>query len=737
MPPSNLNPTNYAKLTAALVTLVVTAAGSAAAQPLVVDPPPAACPVSTSIVDMPDPQSRAGSPILVQTGEVRMGRPVIQFNGNVVLQRADQKLSTEALSYNPASGQLILPGAMEYQDSSISFKAASASYNLASETGQFNKLEYLIAGALGRGSAMTASLLGRDQTQLRQVDFTTCPEGNDDWQIEAQQITLDQRTGRGTAKKAKLVFKGVPVLYAPSFSFPIDARRQSGFLYPSLGSASGNGLDISVPWYWNIAPQMDATAMPRLITGRGLMFAGQFRWLTARSFGQIDAEYLPDDNDTNTERHYYSVEHRFRLNQAWRTDVRASRVSDDRYFIDFGQSLAQTSRQFLRSAAILQGKGNYWNFSLSADDFQVIDPSVGDNREPYRRLPRMSYGLDLPLAGSRFDLRLDSELVYFDRDIGVTGTRLDVYPRLRWNFERGGGFFTPSLGYRLTSYDIDRLDGFTDGSPARGTMIGSLDGGLFFDRKLASGNLQTLEPRLFYLYVPFENQDDLPGFDTAELTYGFSQLFHYNRFAGADRQGDANQLTLALSSRIMDATTGLERFTINAGQLFYFSDRKVQLQPASLADTETSDDFVLEMTYRPGKAIVASVGLQWDWDNDQVNVGWAGIEYSGKNALQIALDYRFRRTRLEQVDFRARWPVGRDLNLVTRWNYALDGKDTLEALAGLEYSTCCWALRVMARHYLSDRNGDSRNALVIELELKGLGSVGRKPYALFQPEAFR
>ena len=724
-------------MTAALMALILAAVASGKAEPISDEPVVQACPGSSSIFGLGNPADRVGAPLLVQTREVQMGQPLMEFSGDVVLQRADQKLSTQTLSYNRQSSQLILPGALVYEDAIMEFSAASASYNMASDSGDFSMLEYLLRTSQGRGSATAGSILNRDQTRFQQVDFTTCPPGNDDWQIKAEQITLNQQTGRGTAKKAKIVFKGVPVLYAPSLSFPIDDRRQSGFLYPSFGSASDNGLDISTPWYWNIAPQMDATLTPRLITDRGLMLGGQYRWLTERSLGRVDVEYLPDDNDIDRERHLFSVNHRFRINKTWRTDVQASRVSDDRYFIDFGQSLAQTSRQFLRSAASIQGKGNYWNFSLSADDFQVIDPVVGENQEPYRRLPRMNYGLDMPLAGSLFDLRLDSELVYFDRDIGVTGTRLDVYPRIRWNYERSGGFFTPSVGYRLTSYDIDRLDGFTDGSPGRGTVIASLDGGLFFDRKLKSGDTQTLEPRIFYLYVPSEFQDDLPDFDTAELTYGFSQLFHYNRFAGADRQGDANQLTLALSSRIMDEKTGLVRFTFNAGQLVYFSDREVQLRPTDSVETENSNDFVLEMTYRPSRAILASVGLQWDWDKNKVNVGWAGIEYRGKNALQLAFDYRFRRNRLEQVDFRARWPVGDGWNLVTRWNYALDDDDTLEALAGFEYSTCCWALRIMGRHYLRDRFGDSRDALLVELELTGLGSVGRKPYSLFQREAFR
>jgi LPS-assembly protein len=521
-----------------------------------------------------------------------------------------------------------MPGSLVYKDQLIELNADSASYNLAAEAGEFSGLEYVLATAAGRGSAAAATLLSQNHTRLNRVDFTSCPQGINDWQIEAEQITLNQLTGRGTAKKAKVVFKGVPILYAPKFSFPIDDRRQSGFLYPTLGSASDNGLDISVPWYWNIAPQMDAMLTPRIITDKGLMLGSQFRWLTRRTFGQIDTDYLPDDDETNTERHFYRLEHRFRINKAWRTDVLASRVSDDRYFIDFGRSLAQTSRQFLRSAASLQGKGNYWNFSLGADDFQVIDPAVGENREPYRRLPRLRYGLDMPLGNSPIDLQIDSELVYFDRDIGVTGTRLDVFPLLRWNYERSAGFITPAVGYRSTSYDIDRLNSFSDDSPSRGTVIASLDGGLFFDRELESGNLQTLEPRFFYLYVPYEFQDDLPDFDTAELTYGFSQLFHTNRFAGADRQGDASQLTLALSSRIMDAKTGLERFTINAGQLFYFSDRRVQLRPGDLTATESSNDFVLEMTWRPSRAILASTGLQWDWDKDKVNVGWASIEYT-------------------------------------------------------------------------------------------------------------
>ena len=411
------------------------------------------------------------------------------------------------------------------------------------------------------------------------------------------------------------------------------------------------------------------------------------------------------------------------------------RVSDDFYFQDFGLSLAQTARQFLRSHAGINGGGKYWTFSLLADDFQVIDESVSEFSEPYRRLPRLAYNIDRPLGSSGIQIALDSEIVSFDRDVGVTGVRSDLYSRLTWSVDRYWGFVRTSLGYRHTAYNLD-LNGATgDESPDRGTEIFNIDTGMYFERSGNNGTVQTLEPRIFYLYVPYENQDALPDFDTAEFTFGFSQLFHTNRFTGADRQTDANQVTLAATTRSLDTTNGRERWSLSAGQIFYFQNQRIGLGGDM---PENIGHFAFLLRKLHGIHLLVSPvawGAQWNWENRELDLGTFGIDYSSPNGSRIGFEYRFRRDRLDQFDFRYYWPINERWQVLSRLKYSLEESDLLEAQAGFEYESCCWTIRLVSRRYLRSRDGDERDAIYLELHLKGLGSFGRKPPPLFYDEA--
>ena len=405
-------------------------------------------------------------------------------------------------------------------------------------------------------------------------------------------------------------------------------------------------------------------------------------------------------------------------------------VSDDAYFQDFGGSLAQTSRQFLRSSATINGVGRYWTFELLADDFQVIDDGVNLQNEPYRRVPRAGFVLDRPFGRSGFGIRVDSELVYFDRDFGLTGSRFDLFPTVYWDRFASWGFIKPSLGYRYTAYRLDGVVEQEDDSPDRGTSVASLDAGLFFDRTTARGNSQTLEPRIFYLYVPFEDQSDLPDFDTGEFTFGFSQLFNTNRFAGADRQGDANQLSLALSTRSFSGTNGQERWSLSIGQIFYFEEQRVRLN----RNTELRDDvspFLAEFAFQPFSRFSARAGMQWDWEENRLDVASAGFRYSGERGQRLAFEYRYRLDRVDQFDIRTFWPLNERWRVLARVNYSFADEDLLETQAGFEYESCCWATRLVFRRYLKNRDGEFRDGIFFELNLKGLASLGTRTHDLF------
>ncbi|NNK34081.1 MAG: LPS assembly protein LptD [Xanthomonadales bacterium] len=681
---------------------------------------------------MPPAPDRSGAPVVVYARELDAGRNDIGVaRGEVELFRADQHMMTELIRYDPQTEQVTFPGRVAYEDQQVWLRGEEADYSFLEETGSFSLIDYGLTGSSANGSARRVELIGGHTSMLYDLDYTTCPDERPDWQIQARELELQHEEGMGVARGARLEFKGVPILYAPWFTFPIDDRRKSGFLYPSLGQASDSGFEFGIPWYWNIAPNQDMTLEPRYFTKRGFMLSGEYRLMTRRTFGRLEWDYLPDDRKTGEERWYYLLNHAARPWKRWRTELVFERVSDNAYFEDFGTSLSQTSRQFLRSSGALYGVGRYWNFELMADDFQVIDESVLPVNEPYRRVPRIAFWLDRPLGMNGLFAGLDSEVVYFDRDVGAIGARVDLYPRLYWDRYQNWGFFRPSVGYRYTAYDLDRRGIPGDESPDRGTLIASLDTGLHFERTTAAGDLQTLEPRAFYLYVPYRDQTGLPSFDTGEFTFGFSQLFSTNRFAGADRQGDANQLSLAVSTHRYDGSSGNAVWSLSLGQIIYFEEQRVQLNGDEPSDDDFSP-FLGEFTWHVSRRLSALAGLQWDWDRSRLDVGSLGLRYRGDRGQRAEFEYRFRRDRVDQFDFRIFWPINQQWRALSRVNYSFADDDLLEIQGGLEYESCCWALRTVLRRYLKNREGEYRNGIFVELNLKGLSSIGTRGRELFR-----
>jgi LPS-assembly protein len=654
--------------------------------------------------------------------------------GDVEVHRADQYLAAETIRFDPTTRTATLPESLRYEDTHIQLDASRAAYGFIEQSGQFNDVRFNLTGSSANGSAAEIRKQGGNRSFLHRIMYTTCPGSNPDWQLSARDLEFRHDEGIGIAQGAKLTFLNIPILYVPWMSFPIDDRRKTGFLYPFAGKATDNGFEFGIPWYWNIAPNQDATLTPIYLTDRGFMLDGEYRYMTRRTAGQLNFNVLPDDDIADRNRHYYKIRQSVAVNRQWGGNLLIERVSDAGYFQDFGSNLTQASRQYLRSAASLSGGGRYWTFSMTADDFQVIDDSVSLANEPYRRLPRAAFTLERPLGHGGLQLTLDSEVVYFDRDLGTSGLRTDLYPSVTWNIENSWGFIRPSAGYRYTLYNLDTVSPLADDTPDRGLSIISLDAGLLFDRLLENGDRQTLEPRLFYLNVPYERQDELPEFDTAELTFGFSQLFHFNRFTGADRQADANQLSLAVVTRALKAGTGRERWSLGVGQIIYFEDQRVQSrsQPAM---TDDLSPLIVELNWHPLDHFTTRLGLQWDWEDSNLDVGTAGLDYQADSGQRLGFEYRFREDRVDQFDVRWFWPVNERWKFLSRVNYSLADSDLLEAQFGIEYESCCWAVRAVARRYLKDREGDSRDSIFLQLRLKGLGSIGRTVHPLFYDQA--
>jgi LPS-assembly protein len=656
------------------------------------------------------------------------GKDLYRLEGAVRITRADQRIGAERVDYTHSTSAFAAEGDVRYQDASIALSAERAYGVLAEDRSTLEDVRYQLIALRGNGTAERIEMLGPLST-LSAVDYSTCDPGDEGWRLSARQIELDHDEGVGRARNATLRIGDVPVFWLPYATFPIDERRRSGFLYPSIGSA-GDGIDLRIPYYLNLAPNYDATLNARLIGRRGVMLGSEFRFLGARQEGVLDASWLPDDDLAGRDRGSASLRHDARFGRHWQAVTRLNHVSDDRYFEDFGDSLLIASTSVLESSTGLYGRGLGWTASLAAQTWDITDPGVPDSAEPFRRLPRATASWSRP----QFDwleIGIAAEAVAFDHAERPGGMRHDLRPWLALPFDRAWGYLRPEVAYRHTGYQLDRgylAEGFVDRSPSRGLPIYSLDTALFFERDstlLGRRMLQTLSPRLFYLRVPYEEQSDLPLFDTQELSFSAGQLFRTNRFSGADRQMDANQATLLLTSRWHDAATGRELLAASLGQIRYFDPQRVQL-PGRPATDFSGSAYVVDIELALAARWRLGLVQHWDPELDASTLSGLRAQWRGSQGALANLGYRYRRDVLEQVDGTFVLPLGSAWKMVGRWNYSLRDDSTLEAFGGFEWEGCCLAARVLARHYVRNREGEKNNALFVELELKGLASLGRR-----------
>lgn len=644
--------------------------------------------------------------------------------GNVVASRADQRIAADRMFWDSEAGTFNADGNVRFQDRLLTFAADAARGDQGADRVELDGVRYQLIAERGNGTATSATQIGRTQSELREVSFSTCDADARDWEIVADEMTLDHERGEGHARGMRLRFKDTTLIALPRAGFPIDDRPRSGFLVPSVGASNNGGFDLRVPYYLSLAPNHDLTLVPRVVTDRGAMLGAEYRWLTPRQRGQVDVDWMPDDREADRSRYLWRVREQASLADWLSFNADVSRVSDPRYFEDLGDSLSTAATAYLYSSAYFDARGESWWVRAGGDDVDLTDPGLVRENAPYRRLPRFIGGYEQDLFGPlRF--RLDGEWVDFDRPDSVTGQRLDLRPAISTPIERAGWFLRPELAMRHTTFDLEGTTG--PSSPSRTMPIASVDSGLVFDRPLewfGRGSRQTLEPRLYYLYAPFRDQDDLPVFDTEELTFSFAQLFRPTRFSGPDRQDDANQASLALTSRILDDADGGERLRASLGRVFYFDPQRVQLPGLPRTDFSGSAwagelSFALDPRWRFG------VTQLYDPNLDATTLSSIRAQHRFGGGGIVNLDYRYRRSQFEQVDATAAIPLGERWRLIGRWNYELDNTRTLEAFAGFEYESCCYAVRTLVRHFVRNAEGDTNNAIFIELELKGLGSLGR------------
>ncbi len=683
-----------------------------------------ACRVTSLDVSPPPPDAGmddAGLTITAGSAEVARDGTA-QFTDDVLIRRGARSLTAGGASYDPKTQSLDVSGTVEYRDSNFSIRGDDARYDTLAEQVQFEGAAFDLPARPARGSADLISI-GRDRiVELNQVAYTTCPEDKQDWQLLARQIELNVAKGWGSARNVKLEFMDVPILYLPYISFPITDARKSGLLIPNFRQSQRTGTDISVPYYLNLAPNYDLELTPRILTKRGFELSSTFRYLLPASSGSLLAAFLPNDSEANRNRSHVDFQHQTAFGGGWRLTTDVENVSDDFYFEDLGNSLSVASRTHLDRRFDVEYWARQWSFLARIQNYQTIDSRIGPEKEPYRLLPQLSFRGEWP--GQRLTLGARAQVSGFDRDVGITGWRFDAEPELQYKLEHRGMFVTPAFSVRHTSYALDNTAPGADGNPSRTLPVASLDTGMTLERSAGQAGrwTQTLEPRVLYIHVPFEDQTGIPVFDTIEPDFNLIQLFRRYRFTGADRIADVDQLSLGVTTRLISGS-GEERLTATLGQTRFLSTTGVSL-PGEPPVAQERSDYIAQLGVKLYETWNLDVGYQWNSGAQATTRAEARFQYRPDARRILNVAYRFRQGALEQGDMSFAWPAGGRWSFVGRYNYSFLERTNLERFAGVEYQACCWRLRLVGRRYISRRTGESDSSLALQLELKGFTNVG-------------
>lgn len=753
------------------------------------------------------PMSEAPTYVSAKATRYEQQQEVATLAGDVVLRQGSIQAEADEASLYQLENRGELKGNVRLRNRGSLLVGDRAELFLDTGEAQVENAEYVVHEGKVRGSATYAKRTDDAIIRLKDGTYTRCEPGDNDWYLQGNNVTLNPASGFGSATNVTLRVKGVPVFYTPYIHFPIDDRRQSGFLAPSISTSRKNGLSLTTPYYFNLAPNFDATLYPNYMADRGLLMEGEFRYLTRSSEGQFGAAYLNDSNDHRKlqsefqdTRWMYSWQHRTGLDSRWLAEADYTDISDPYYFQDLNTNLNINQKDHLDQRGTLSYRGNSYTARLNMHAYERA--TIADVT-PYERLPQLTLNGALPFQPGGLRFAYNTEFVSFQRSLrngnfinddgiperwyddrlaGLTraeGERLHLEPGVSLPLDWTWGFVKPSLKYAYTKYDLTldntgrgQVTDFND-SPDRSVPIFSVDSGLYFDRDtqwFGKDYRQTLEPRMFYLYVPEEDQDDIPVFDTGESTFSYSSLWRDNRFSGRDRIGDANQLSLGVTNRWIEPN-GLERQRFSIGQTVYFRDRKVQLPNLQNRPGSTSDvsPYALEYMFRFNRDWHFTSTFNWDPDEGQTQSGSAMFHYQPANDPRkiVNLGYRYRNDtvrfdqargewtsgsdfgnellpngnpnpnfikdyyKINQHDISTIWPIVPQWSVIARWQHDYSRNRTLEAFGGFEYDNCCWKLRLINRYWIDydetslnpSQNDEPDNGIFLQIVLKGLGGV--------------
>lgn len=713
------------------------------------------------------------SPLLPQQGSEKSGQVTTfsnkvvhipgvstEFLGNVELFHDKFRLLSESIIYRIDQNSITLPEPITLREPGFLLTGARAFFDLNSGQVDFWDTQYVLHNQGIHGHAKKLKRKA-DITAIKSGTYTSCPPSDwPIWQLRTQRMKLDATSGWGSAQNARLEVFRVPVLYFPYLQFPIDDRRKTGLLFPSISSSDLGGIDSSLPLYLNLAPNYDATLTPRYIRRRGTLYQGEFRYLNNFGQGALSLNTLSNDKQViatqqsegtseeiaqqlEPDRSYASWNHSGRYGQHWSSHAYAEYASDEEYFHDFGNDFNTSNLAYLNRSATLRYQQQYWQLGTTLRGFQTIDDDIAEKDRPYMQLPAMTLTAHYPLS-RHFDLQLTGESTYYIREVddplvdNLEGNRLRLIPAMQATFSSPWGHISPRLKVQQLSYSLESDVNSDDVT----VPLFSLDTGLFFERDFEWKNThyrQTLDPRLFYLYAPTKSQNHLPNFDSSELTFSYSQLFRDSRFSGGDRFADYNQLSLGLSSAVSSRDSGEEVFSIALGQAFFLEDPEVRLLESNDAPERSPISGYLFL--RPADKWLLNASFSWDGDHNIHEENSFGATYLGDIGQLFNIEFRSRESRVD-ASFNGRdrsrqsklsfvWPLSPRWKVLGYWHYNLkdkinlEGDLSIETLAGVQYENCCVQVKILNHRYLQEQLNEltPKRQLRLQIQLKGLANL--------------
>jgi LPS-assembly protein len=649
-----------------------------------------------------------------------------ELTGDVAVSIDGKQMRCDHLSYLASTQEFKMSGTVHLEDEAVRIIGDTGDYS--NSGAQLTHAQFEMLQHPGRGEAEAISTVQPKVYELKNVRYTTCPKGVADWYLRARSITLDTNTLRGVGRHTVVVFKEVPILYLPWISFPLSSARQSGFLYPTIGSSSQNGATFSIPWYWNIAPNQDLTATPTVYSRRGVDLGTEYRLLEQNGQGTLRINYLPNDQLADMNRSWQRLDAIDEIGDQWRVRVNAQNVSDTHYFEDFANGPLASSTVFLPRDLSLTRRDDTWQLGAQLLNFQTLDVDVQDGgltpeERPYKQLPRLT-AIGHWQGSSGITSDLESEVIDFQRDVSTTGWRGWVQPGVGYNYVQPGFYFRPHAAWNLTAYDLHEAP-TTDSTPTRNLPILTLDSAMQLERSAGADDarLVTLEPRIKYVYIPYRDQSTLPVFDTDLPDPNLVSLFGDNRYVGLDRIGDANEVAMGVTTRMLQASTGQQFLSATIGQAINLTQPRVTV-PGEAPDTSKRSDLIADIDLTAYRHWNLHYDLAWNPAASQTEQSLLTLQYLRSGTQVINLGYRFTRGTVDQVDASSAWPIGQHWDLYGRSVYSFLDSQFVESFAGFQYHESCWGVRFVVRDAVTNRSGSRGTSWYLQLELRGLSSVG-------------